>query len=100
MNSTRAPFQKILKKIPAQRWRDAFEELIAGPNLPFRRSAPTPLQRQESTDADAAAGPCPEPGEWALLARGEPRPAELAKVNALLAHAAACRDCAQNVCRP
>ena len=36
-------------------------------------------------------GVCPEPGEWPRILNGEARPAD---ADALLAHAAVCRDCA------
>ncbi|MDR3774690.1 MAG: CHAT domain-containing tetratricopeptide repeat protein [Terracidiphilus sp.] len=74
----------------------ALEELIQGRELHAGAEAPDPARRESST-LDAAAAPCPEPGEWALLLGGEARPAELPKVSALLAHAAACRNCAQRL---
>ncbi len=73
----------------------AFDELIQGRELRAGSDAPDPAKR-ESAAADAAAGSCPEPGEWALLL-GDARPADLAKASALLAHAAACRTCAQRL---
>ena len=65
----------------------AFEELID------RRSFRAPAASTGEVSAPAA-GPCPEPGDWALLYGGEATPAESAKVDALLAHAAVCRSCA------
>jgi tetratricopeptide (TPR) repeat protein len=75
---------------------DALEDLIEG-RISRSGNPPQPFAGQESTEADAAAGACPEPGEWALLFAGEPRPPQLGKVNALLAHAAACPVCAERL---
>jgi tetratricopeptide (TPR) repeat protein len=61
------------------------------------------LSRTETSPADGVNAPagmtgeCPEPGEWSRLANGDTRPAdpaEAAKLDALLAHAALCRGCA------
>ena len=48
----------------------------------------------ESGSFEPRAGPCPEPGEWALLLDVEALSRELPSVDALLAHAAECRACA------
>jgi tetratricopeptide (TPR) repeat protein len=62
----------------------ALQELIDG--RAFRSGA------SRADDASVPLeGACPEPGEWPRLLSGEARPAE---VDALLAHAAACRACA------
>lgn len=74
----------------------ALEELIQG-RLP-RAGMPVPEPMDpESRGPEAGGEPCPEPGEWALLLGDEARPAELAKVNALLAHAAGCGMCAERL---
>ncbi|MGO9337095.1 MAG: tetratricopeptide repeat protein [Terracidiphilus sp.] len=72
----------------------AFEQLIQ------RRSAGTydpGHEEPESARDEDAAGRCPDPGDWARLLGDEARPGEAAKVNALLAHAAVCRVCAERV---
>jgi tetratricopeptide (TPR) repeat protein len=72
----------------------AFEELIQ------QRSASTHdlgSQAPESAGAADAAGRCPERGDWALLLGDEARPAEAAKVTALLAHAGGCGVCAERL---
>src|SRR5471030_1169909 len=77
------------------RLASALEDLIqertsrAGTSLPDSTS-----QQRDRARADAPTELCPEPGDWALLLGGEPHPGELAKVSALLAHAAGCRVCA------
>jgi tetratricopeptide (TPR) repeat protein len=52
---------------------------------------------QEGALPGVSAEQCPEPGEWALLLGEAARPAELARVNALLAHAAECRECTERL---
>lgn len=49
-----------------------------------------------SPHAGAGLGACPEPGEWIRLAGGEARPAQ---VDALLAHAGNCGECASRLRR-
>ncbi|HEY1904319.1 MAG TPA: CHAT domain-containing protein [Terracidiphilus sp.] len=58
---------------------------LAGPNA------------DRETGAESGLESCPEPGEWALLLAEEVRPAELTKINAMLAHAAGCTLCAQRL---
>jgi tetratricopeptide (TPR) repeat protein len=74
----------------------ALEDLIQGrkslPGVPV----PEPMD-PENDGPEAGSEPCPEPGEWALLLGDEARPAELAKVNALLSHAAGCGVCAERL---
>jgi tetratricopeptide (TPR) repeat protein len=62
----------------------AFEELLEG------------LSHHDRPTAAASDPPeaCPEPGEWVRLASGEALPAEL---DALLAHAAGCGNCADRL---
>jgi tetratricopeptide (TPR) repeat protein len=85
------------------RLASALEELIrgrrSGPGTPFRQSG----GRSDNADHEKeggpqeAVGPCPEPGEWALLLGEEARPDERASVNALLAHVAVCHACAERL---
>ena len=67
----------------------AFEELIKGSSR-----AGVGVMGEVSA---APGGPCPEPGEWALLLSVEARAAGSASVDALLAHAADCRTCAERL---
>jgi hypothetical protein len=71
---------------PAHRLRDAFEEVDQEADQEKGNASPT-----------MAARPCPEPDEWALLLGEASSPAELARANSLLAHAADCRACAERL---
>jgi CHAT domain-containing protein len=55
--------------------------------------------RQLESGPESGLESCPEPGQWALLLADEVRPAELKKINAMLAHAAGCTLCAQRLRR-
>src|ERR1700721_478178 len=74
----------------------ALEELIQGRLSGDGDSAPEPSER-EKIGLEAATEACPAPGELALLLGDQPRSAEVAKVNALLAHAAGCEVCAERL---
>jgi CHAT domain-containing protein/tetratricopeptide (TPR) repeat protein len=78
------------------RLSSALEELIQGRLSRDGSSVPEPI-KQEKIGPEAAADACPAPGELARLLGDEPRPAEVAKVNRLLAHAAGCEVCAERV---
>jgi tetratricopeptide (TPR) repeat protein len=80
----------------SNRLSGALEELIQGRKSRAGIQVSEP-KNPESEGPDAAAEPCPEPGEWALLLGDEARLTELAKVNALLAHAATCGACAERL---
>jgi tetratricopeptide (TPR) repeat protein len=54
-------------------------------------------RQPESAPSEDAAGPCPEPGDWALLLGDEAGTTEAAKVNGLLAHAVVCDVCAERL---
>jgi len=78
----------------------ALEELILGRSSRAGTPPPNPIDRnKKSAQPDPAAGPCPEPGEWAALLV-EPAlsdassQAEIGRVDALFAHAASCDLCA------
>jgi CHAT domain-containing protein len=74
----------------------ALEALIAGRASGSPASSPA-AGGVESLSLRSDADACPEPGEWGLLLAGETRPAQAAKVSALLAHAAVCRACAERL---
>jgi tetratricopeptide (TPR) repeat protein len=78
------------------RLASALEELIQGRLSRNGDLAPEPIER-ERIGPQAAEEACPAPGELARLLNDEPRPAEVAKVNALLAHAAGCEVCAERL---
>jgi len=78
----------------ADRLAGALEDLIQG------RLSREANPRRETVDPEskrikpAGVATCPDPGQWALLLGDEVRPSEVAKVNALIAHAAECDVCA------
>lgn len=74
----------------------AFDELMEGrvssPELPHPDMASAPFPGAESS--------CPQLGEWSRLVSGEAGtadPAEVEKLDALMAHAALCRPCAERL---
>jgi tetratricopeptide (TPR) repeat protein len=76
----------------------AFEDLIAGRG--HRDAAPLSCAEAAESITYASHGDlaaCPEPGEWALLLSAGVSSSESANVNALQAHAAVCRPCAQRL---
>jgi tetratricopeptide (TPR) repeat protein len=86
----------------------ALEELILGRWSPHGASLSESRESIESVDREThqeteralprfATWPCPEPAEWALLLGEEASPAEMARANTLLAHAAICRPCAERL---
>jgi CHAT domain-containing protein len=81
----------------------ALEELIqgrlsgAGIPLPGSGTLAGAATQAQVSGPEIAAGPCPEPGEWALLLGDGSHSEELAKADALLAHAADCRVCADRL---
>ena len=89
----------------------ALEQLIQGElmqdrSIPGRSIRESPMQSdlafsgsKESEDKSGSieAGPCPEPGELALLLGEEAGAANQVKMDALLAHAAACSTCAERL---
>src|ERR1700722_13912786 len=54
-------------------------------------------EQPESARSEDAAGLCPEPGDWALLLGDAADATESAKVNELMAHAAGCNLCAEQL---
>jgi tetratricopeptide (TPR) repeat protein len=83
------------------RLASALEELIQGRRSGAGAPFPEPMgpkanpdHEKEGGPSETAGGPCPELGDWAVLLGEEQRPQEGASVDALLAHAAACRACA------
>jgi len=72
----------------------ALEQLILGRSSRGDAPLPNPIDHDKSAPPDAAAGPCPEPGEWAFLLGGDVRPADIERVDALLTHMAGCNLCA------
>src|SRR5580658_1359559 len=86
----------------------ALEELILGRWSPHGASLSESRESIESVDRKTleeterelprfATWPCPEPAEWALLLGEVANPAEMARTNTLLAHAADCRPCAERL---
>ena len=74
----------------------ALDELMEG-----RSSfAAVPHHEMASATVPGAEGGCPEPGEWTRLVSGEAclsDPAEAAKLDTLMGHAALCRTCAERL---
>ena len=65
----------------------ALEEMVEARST---SAAQPQWDRASANDADG----CPKPDEWLPLLSGESQPADAAKLDALLAHAADCRNCA------
>src|SRR5580698_1335727 len=74
----------------------ALEELVQVRSARADGQSPE-LPGDRNASFEAAPGPCPEPGEWALLLSEVTGAADKAKVDALLAHAAGCRGCAERL---
>jgi len=74
----------------------ALEDLIQG-RAALAGGQPPELPGDEGAPFEVAAGPCPQPGEWALLLGEVAGPAGKARVDALLSHAAGCRVCAERL---
>jgi len=73
----------------------ALEALILGRSSRPGAPPPPPIDQYEHpTQTDPAAGPCPEPSEWARLLDPQILPDKFNKVDELLAHAASCDSCA------
>ena len=76
----------------------AFEDLVQGLAPPS--GAPPSGSWAAGSESGAPHGgsaACPEPGAWALLLSADVSSPQSARVSALLAHAAACRLCAQRL---
>src|ERR1700691_2718036 len=85
---------KLPSDPPQDALAKALDELMEG------RSSFAEAAREDMASVPGAEGGCPEPGEWLVLVSGKARPddaAETTKVDALLAHAALCRTCAERL---
>jgi tetratricopeptide (TPR) repeat protein len=87
------------QKLPEDALAKAFEELIEGRST----RAESPREDAQGVPPAGTPSPCPELGAWPELLSGEAPPAETAnpanaaKLDALLAHAAQCPTCAERL---